>query len=334
MPRSFLIALVLCPLAACGGSSKAPTSPESSRVLQGQAINGIDRAGIASVSVQVGSRWPVIADDNGMFNVDLESSGSHRVTVKGGAVVERETAVMAPTSDRILLPLIPASFDLTAFDEMFRSSNARLQRWLTRPSLIVLGAVMAYRANPGSEFEATAESLTDTDTSLMVAHLSEGLALLTGETFTGFASVSVERPSPGQRVNVNRNGYIVAGRYTGIASMANTIGYGQWSELSNGTVVGGSIFLDRDFDTNDARRRLLRMHELGHALGYLHVKARTSIMNAAVGPEPTDFDRAAARLAFQRAPGNRAPDIDPVSAATTMSVSGEGGRWMPPVFCK
>lgn len=334
MHRSLPFALVLCLLAACGGSSKTPTSPQSPRVLQGQAVNGIDRAGVASVSVQVGTRWPVIADGDGVFTVDIESSGSHRVTLKGSAVVERETAVMAPASERILLPLIPASFDLAAFDEMFRSSNARLQRWVTRPSLVVLGTVMAYRGNAGSEFEATAEQLSEAETSQLIEHLTEGLGLLTGETFTGFTSVAVERPAAGQRVNVTRNGYIVAGRYTGITAMANTIGYGQWSEMSNGTVVGGSIFLDRDFDTNDPRRRLLRLHELGHALGYLHVKARTSIMNASVGPEPTDFDRAAARLAFQRAPGNRTPDIDPVSAATTASVTGEGGRWMPPVFCK
>ena len=31
------------------------------------------------------------------------------------------------------------------------------------------------------------------------------------------------------------------------------------------------MFLDRDFDKNDNRRRLLRIHELGHALGLMHV---------------------------------------------------------------
>ena len=32
-------------------------------------------------------------------------------------------------------------------------------------------------------------------------------------------------------------------------------------------------------------------------------------MNPAIGPEPTDFDRAGAIVAFQRTPGNRSPDV-------------------------
>lgn len=333
MRSSFLIIGVLFVTAACGGSSGSPSSPDSPRSLQGQAVNGLDDSGVGGVSVQVGARWPVIADGSGMFSVDLDSGGPHRVTLKGSGIVDRETSVMGPTADRIRLPLIPASFDLTAFDEMFRTSSSRLQRWITRPSLVVLGSVMTYRNGGGSEYEAAAEQLSDAEVTQMVAHLTEGLALLTGETYTSFASVAVERPAAGARVNVTRNGFVVVGRYNGIATLANTIGYGQWSELANGSVVGGSMFLDRDFDTGDARRRLLRIHELGHALGYLHVKARTSIMNTHVGPEPTDFDRAAARLAFQRQPGNRSPDIDPTSSMTTASTTGEA-RWMPPVICK
>jgi len=45
-------------------------------------------------------------------------------------------------------------------------------------------------------------------------------------------------------------------------------------------------------------RRLLRTHELGHALGFNHVKSRVSIMNPRIGPEVTAFDRQVAMLAF------------------------------------
>jgi hypothetical protein len=86
------------------------------------------------------------------------------------------------------------------------------------------------------------------------------------------------------------------------------------------------MYLDRDFDRNDSRRRLLRIHELGHALGWQHVTSRTSIMNPAIGPEPTDFDRAGAVIAFQRPPGNRSPDTDPESSKRpTFSLSNV--RW-------
>ena len=112
------------------------------------------------------------------------------------------------------------------------------------------------------------------------------------------------------------------GRYNGIVSFANTIGYGQWALLSDGSVGGGAMFLDRDFDKNDNRRRLLRIHELGHALGLMHVTERTSIMNPAVGPDVSDFDRAAVAIGFQRPPGNHAPDTDPSGTPTIRSVDG------------
>jgi hypothetical protein len=44
------------------------------------------------------------------------------------------------------------------------------------------------------------------------------------------------------------------------------------------------------------------------------VNARTSIMNPAIGPEPTEFDRQAAAISFQRPPGNQSPDKDVVDA--------------------
>jgi hypothetical protein len=77
-----------------------------------------------------------------------------------------------------------------------------------------------------------------------------------------------------------------------------TIGFGGRSTRGS-TIRAGSIMLDSEFDRVNETRRLLRMHELGHALGYNHVLSRVSIMNPKIGPEPTDFDRAAARLAFE-----------------------------------
>lgn len=335
MPRLLPIAMAACALAACGGSPNQPSETDRPRALLGQTVDAVDGSSVGGASVQVNNLWPVTADGSGLFSVDVGSPGTHQVTITAGSIVERKTAVVGPTGDRVRLTLIPASFDLTAYDEMFRTSNARLQRWTSAPEVVVLGSVMAYRNGAGDEYEATGEQLTDDEVAQMVTHLQEGLALLSGETYTSFAAVAVERPNAGARVSVHRSGRIVVGRYSGIVTMVNTIGYGQWSELPDGTVVGGAIFLDREFDRDDQRRRLLRIHELGHALGYLHVKARTSIMNPAIGPEPTNFDRVAARVAFQRPPGNHAPDVDPAPSSRTLSVSADsGGTWVPPVICK
>jgi hypothetical protein len=327
-----VLALVLLPLtAAC---TKSPTSPSdgggTTTVLEGHTVNATDGSPSPNLSVRVGDRT-VTSDASGFFQIDLGRSGTYRALVRGDGVVERETRITGPGASPTRLSLIPATFDLTAFDEMFRSLNSRLQRWTTRPSLVVLASVMDYRGS-GQTYEATGEQLSDEDVAQMVAHLTEGLAALTGNTYTSFAAVEVERPPAGTRVSPIRDGRVVVGRYNGIVTFARTIGYGQWVETADGTIVSGAMFLDRDFDTNDARRRLLRIHELGHALGFQHVESRTSIMNPAIGPELNEFDRGGAMIAFQRPVGNRAPDVDPTS--TSVSASTGERRLSAPTVCR
>jgi hypothetical protein len=267
-----------------------------------------------------------------MFILDGARSGTFPATLRGSSIVERETTISA-SSDVTRMSVIPSTFDLTAFDEMFRFENARLQRWTSRPALVVVASTMALTSTSADSFQASGEQMSEDEVSQMVAQLTEGLGFLTGNAYASFQSVEIERPAAGDRVSVARMGQIVVGRYTGIVSLANTIGYGRWSTLSDGTVVGGATFLDRDFDKNDSRRRLLRIHELGHALGYQHVKSRTSIMNPAIGPEPTDFDRAGAIVAFQRQPGNHSPDVDPTNGVR-LSSTHENARWSEPTVCR
>jgi hypothetical protein len=335
MLRHGSIALVLCAAAACGGSS--PTTPSSSgstsstaQVVQGRTVDAVTGSPTGNLSVVLGSYRAVTTDADGMFALDGARPGTYPATLRGPSIVDRETTVNA-SSDVIRLSVIPSSFDLVAFDEMFRYDNARLERWTSRPALVVIASTMALTSTSADTFQASSEQMTGDEVSLLVAQMTEGLALLTAGTYESFDSVEIERPGAGDRVNVTRNGKIVVGRYTGIVSLANTIGYGRWSTLSDGTVVGGAMFLDRDFDKNDSRRRLLRIHELGHALGYQHVKSRTSIMNPAIGPEPTDFDRAGAAIAFQRPVGNTSPDTDPTTTPRTFSIIEGAVRWSAPI---
>jgi hypothetical protein len=332
MRRVFIPLLSILLYAACGGGSGSPTEPSpggtNSTVLQGQTVSAVDGTPMANLSVRIGTRNAVTSDSSGFFQVDVGDPATHRVTVNGGSVVERETRINGPGNGRTRVSVIPAAFDLKAFDEMFRTSNARLQRWTSRPSLVILASVMEYRNQSGQTFSATDEQLSDDEVAQLRAHLTEGLALLSGNAYTSFASVQVERPAGGARVETLRTGQVVVGRYNGIVTWARTIGYGLWSELSDGTIAGGAMYLDREFDRDDNRRRLLRIHELGHALGYQHVESRTSIMNPSIGPEPTDFDRAGALIAFERPVGNRSPDIDP--STSVIGVSTGEGRWMAP----
>lgn len=256
-----------------------PSEASPDRTLVGQTVNALDGSAAVGLTVHVGSASPATTDANGYFQAIVDGPGTYPATIVGAGIVARATTLSGPTPDVTRLTLIPSSFDLAAFDEMFRGTNAQLQRWTARPKLVVSGNVMSYSASGLSDYPAKEESIPNEEISEMVAHLTEGLSLLTGGTYESFASVDVERSEAGERASTARTGTIVVGRYSGIVTLSNTIGLGRWAEDANGSVVAGAMFLDRDFDHDDSRRRLLRIHELGHALGYLHVTSRTSIMN-------------------------------------------------------
>ena len=316
---------------ACGGRS--PSSPSNgSGVLEGRTVNAVDGGAAAGVALEVGTRTTT-ADGNGYFRVDVGKPATFDLRARGSGVVERQSAIVGPGSEPARVSLIPTSFDLDSFDQMFRHNSGLLQRWTVRPSLVVLGSVMTYFNGDRETYPATSEQMTDEEIDQLVAHVTEGLSILTAGTFTSFQGIEIERPASGAQVSVNRSGKIVVGRYNRIVLHANTIGFGQWALAADGSVRGGAMFLDNDFDANDKRRRLLRIHELGHALGMMHVTERPSIMSPALGPDVTDFDRGAAAIAFDRPVGNKAPDVDP---ARSPGIRSEDGRlvWAPPVYCR
>jgi len=188
--------------------------------------------------------------------------------------------------------------DRLALDEMLRGTQATPLRWDRVPELVVLMPVMQYENSKSTEYRATAEQLSEDDATELVNDLTKALLLLTDGAFRGFAAIRRETVAAGEIVNVMRPGQIVVARYNAVRDQLNTIGFGGRSTRGS-TIRAGSIILDADFDRTNPTRRLLRMHELGHALGFNHVVSRVSIMNPKIGPEPTDFDRVAARLAFQ-----------------------------------
>jgi hypothetical protein len=297
---------------ACGSSSpSAPSSTVGGSSLQGATINALDGLPLAGVTIKIGSQ-SAVSDASGSFRVENLSAGKLDVLLSGPSVVERRTTIVTPADDLLHEALIPAAFDLNAFDQMFRGSG-RLERWTSAPSLVVMTTVMNYANGFGDtgEYHATSEQLTAAEADLMVSQLTDALALLTSNAFTAFQSVQLESATSGAVVKTLRTGTIVVGRYKGLQGLANTIGFGGGIPTDAGQMTLGAVYLDRDFDKTSDQRRLLRTHELGHALGYSHVTTRTSIMNPAIGPEPTSFDRQGAAIAFQRMPGNLSPDSDP-----------------------
>jgi hypothetical protein len=142
--------------------------------------------------------------------------------------------------------------------------------------------------------------------------------------------VTVESASAGAIVPVVNAGVITVARYSGLESATGSTGYARWQVSSDSTVTGATIFLDQAFEKfTPTLVRSLRSHELGHALGYNHGSTAPSVMDPDQYLLPTDFDRQAASIAFQRPPGNKSPDTDPTlfSINSLLSLHGAPGTW-------
>jgi hypothetical protein len=128
---------------------------------------------------------------------------------------------------------------------------------------------------------------------------------------------------------MSRIGAIVVAETVGLTEATTFWGIGRSASDARGTVVGGSMMLDRGFETSGSQfRRSLRAHELGHSLGYGHVTQRASVMNSNARLEPGIFDTQATRIAFRREPGSRSPDTDPSGFTANAAASGPI-RWTP-----
>jgi hypothetical protein len=215
---------------------------------------------------------------------------------------------------------------------MFRQSDAKLQRWTKSPALVIVSTELAFTSVTATSYSAADRQMTDGDVNGLVDDLGWALPQLTGTSFGAFQSVSKEAPAAGATVSVQRDGSIVVARYQGLTAATGYAGFGRWATLADGTVTAGIVLYDADFDRSaNPNRRTLHVHELGHALGYSHVQARVSVMNAVPIQGPMDFDRDAARIAFERMPGSRSPDVDPSSFVAGASVAMHPAVWSPAI---
>jgi hypothetical protein len=193
-----------------------------------------------------------------------------------------------------------AASNAAALRELLEGANGRREAWTAAPSLVIVTSVMDYTSGDlMNGYAATAEQLTEQERDALVADLTQGLSELTGGQLKAFADVRVELVSEGQTVKVLRAGQIVAGRYRGVQSKTGSIGYG--GRMTRGSqITAAAVIIDRDADRDQKQQRVIRTHELGHALGYNHVESRPSIMNPRAGGGLTDFDREALRAGYLR----------------------------------
>ena len=294
----------------------------------GRAIDAVTQSAVAGVKVGGDGVTGTSCESSGAFLVAAATASSEPrpLVFTGPNLVERRTNVRVPGPD-LLVSMIPDGFDLRAFDEMFRSPQ--LRRWTAAPPLLIETRSLQFTDMSMMDAVALDEVMPDAEAAALVGDLTWALPQLTGGAITDFLAVTRQQSAQGARVNLLNHDVITVSRVVGLTAATGYWGFARCRVQSDGRVTAGIIMLDRDFDRSGSPfTRSLRAHELGHALGYEHVTSRTSVMNSEARIEPNDFDRDAARIAFQRPPGNQSPDVDPSSAWINRRIT---ATWSPPV---
>lgn len=279
--------------------------------ITGHVMDILSGEPLSAVTVRVGGGGQATSGADGAFSVAAAAAtGPNRVTLTSTSTIERRTLI-DPAGGDAALSLIPLGFDLVSFDEMFRARGG-LHRWVAPPRLVVERRVLRFTGTNAMSYEAGEAVMTEDEAAILAADLEAALPLLTGGTFAAFASVDVVTSDIGEDVRIGEDGRILVARFEGLTAAISAWGYGRWAWNDAGEVQQGAVMLDREFDGRDGSyRRSLRTHELGHALGYDHVSKDTSVMHVSGRIGPTSFDHDATRIAFERKPLNRSPDVDP-----------------------
>jgi len=296
----------------------------------GRAVDALTRSGLGNITVRTDAGVLATSDGTGAFELSMSMGAAPdplQLFFSGPGVVERHTHLRVPGPDAEV-SLIPAGFDLTAFDQMFRGPF--LRRWTSQPPLLVEQRVLQFTDVNMTSGTAVADVLSGDESDGLIDDFGWALPQMTGNRFGGFDGVDRQTAAVGESVRLLNSGVITVAWVKGLTTATGYWGYGRWLNEGDGTVVGGLIMLDVDFQRSGSSFvRSLRTHELGHALGYDHVTARPSVMNAAARLEPLPFDLDACAIAFERTPGNRSPDID-ADVVSLNRIRG-GARWGPPI---
>lgn len=318
MNLRLVVAALTVGLVACSGSGGPTTPPPSlpntvtSPARVTDAITGNALSGVTASGTEIGGSASSLT---GVMTVGATtaSAAPRAVTFSRDGYVSRTVAMKIPGSE-VSVTMIPSSFNLSAFDEMLRV--VRLQRWTSAPPLRVQTRTLQFTGVNQAEGVAIDDAMSGDERVSLESDLTWALPQLTGNTFTSFAGITRETLDVDARMQVLNTGMITVARYAGLTAASGFWGYSRWQFRTDGTVIGGTIMLDRDFDrSGSAFKRSLRAHELGHALGYTHVTALQSVMNTSAVTEPNTFDKQATQIAFLRPPGNVRPDSDPAEAS-------------------
>jgi hypothetical protein len=333
-------ALVTCAL-GCGGHEAGspgasvlpiPTAPTGSGPTASvRVVSTLTDQPVSGASAIGASLRSTLSDGDGLVILEASGSGRYAVSVAAAQFVTRQTTVVIPGS-AARLDLIASSFDLVAFNQMFRgaTTGGRLAKYLAAPALVVQRAVLLWANSPDDRYLAEDEQWSDADIDGVIADLTFGLQTISAGVFPAFSAIRVEQAAAGTMVTVPQAGAIVVARYRSLhgPSGSRVGGLAKTNIDAAGVIRGGMVMIDRDSElARPASARSLRVHELGHALGTSHVTSRLSFMSPdGTGGLPYEADKEAFRVAARRPPGSRSPDVDPADFTLTAVASGLDDR--------
>jgi hypothetical protein len=266
------------------------------------------QAGVPQAKLTLANGREKETDAAGMSALTAQNPSMVPLVLRHPAFHQRETSVRIPADGAIDLSLIPATHDLTAFEE-FSPRTGGLQRWTRNPRLMVLthavdysGATLGFR-----EYPVLDRPINPTQLDCLASGLAAKLAEMSGGHLS-WDSVEIASVQPGTRFRTDATpeGTIVVLPSVSLGASGRGIAY-VGSEAF--VLSRGAVWLTDN--QNFCFTSLLYLHELGHALGYMHVTRTLSIMSPGGLPAaPTVFDRDSIAILFQRRPGNRMPDRD------------------------
>jgi hypothetical protein len=261
--------------------------------LSGQIINAISRQPVAAPRLLPSG---VIGNSSGVFSLTgTGTKPAQRVSIDAAGYVTRDTTISAGT-DHPVIDLIPASLE-SVYRELVRdgfqgTGQEPVRRWTEAPRFYV-----DTTPPPGVTILVADLDRIDAGIRLMVP-------ALTGGRFHATEIVRGSQPP-------TMAGWIVIRfireddeNYCGRALVGINPG---WITFNYYRCTCGSVRL----------APYIINHEIGHALGFWHVANEHALMYPQApghckSADASQAERQAAQIAYTRAPGNAAPDSDPL----------------------